>query len=189
MRILSVIACLSFALIQPSFAQNKKAWLRSWIPITASICLMGRCWWLSSKVVYKGAFGLANQNGIFPIPPILNSWSVLFQSRLRPYWCWYRYRKDWWTLIKTFPITCRNFRRRTETALPYTSASQSQFGHAQLRYYEGFFPTNQPPEIYTREEYIKLYMDSATIIWTRLQLLIQQLGIFHTRLHYGKGYR
>ncbi|HNU89453.1 MAG TPA: beta-lactamase family protein [Ferruginibacter sp.] len=164
MRILSVIACLSFALIQPSFAQNKKEKLAEIMNTYHRFNMFDGAVLVAEngKVVYKGAFGLANREWNIPNTTDTKFMIGSVSKPLTAILMLIQVQKGLVDLDKTISDYLPEFSKKNGSRITIRQLLSHSSGMPNYDIMKDFFPRISRQN-FTREEYIKLYMDSALV--------------------------
>lgn len=164
MRILSVITCLSFALIQPSFAQDKKEKLAEIMNTYHRFNMFDGAVLVAEngQVVYKGAFGLANREWNIPNTTDTKFMIGSVSKPLTAILMLIQVQKGLVDLDKTISDYLPEFSKKNGSRITIRQLLNHSSGMPNYDIMKDFFPRISRQH-FTREEYIKLYMDSALV--------------------------
>lgn len=164
MRIVSVIACLSFALIQPCFAQDKKEKLAEIMNTYHRYNMFDGAVLVAEhgKLVYKAAFGLANREWNIPNTTDTKFMIGSVSKSLTAILMLIQVQKGLVDLDKTISDYIPGFSKKNGSRITIRQLLSHSSGMPNYDIMKDFFPRISR-QYFTREEYIKLYMDSALV--------------------------
>ena len=164
MKIVSIVACLLFTWMQPSIAQGKKEKLAGIMNTYHRFNMFDGAVLVAEngKVIYKDAFGMANREWNIPNTTDTKFMIGSVSKPLTAILMLIQVQKGLIDLDKTISDYLPDFSKKNGSRITIRQLLSHSSGMPNYDIMKDFFPRISRQN-FSREEYIKLYMDSALV--------------------------